>query len=176
MAWHRTRTDTGSGVQPAADLDAMAQGCAAALEIRGVLVTVVEGDRQRVLGAHGLPAHVRRGTTLVPANPSCRVVAATGKPRLVQDGRARHVDDPARLGAVAYAGLPVVAPVFGGSPIVLAAIDSAPRAWCERDVGVLRGFATGAAAALDNHALHRRCEEFRLALGVIMFQASYMTV
>ena len=156
MAWRRVRTDTGGGGHFAGDLDVIAQGCAAALQIGGVLVTAIEGDAQRVLGVHGLPRHVLRGATLVPANPSCRVVAATGKPRLVQDGRVRQVDDPARLGAVAYAGMPVAAHAVA-APVVLAAIDRAPRAWCERDVSVLRGGAAIAAATIDAQALQRRC-------------------
>ncbi|MBL8621868.1 MAG: GGDEF domain-containing protein [Myxococcales bacterium] len=158
MAWRRARTDTGGGVHFAEDLDAIAQGCAAALQIDGVLVTSIEGERQRVLGVHGLPGHVLRGALLVPANPSCRVVAATGKPRLVQDGRARRVDDPARLGAVAYAGMPVATHAVV-APVVLAAIAGAPRAWCERDVSVLRGFAAIAASTLDGQALQRRCAQ-----------------
>ena len=67
MAWRRVRTDTGGGGHFAGDLDVIAQGCAAALQIGGVLVTAIEGDAQRVLGVHGLPRHVLRGATLVPA-------------------------------------------------------------------------------------------------------------
>ncbi len=156
MAWRRARIATGGGGHFAGDLDAVAQGCAAALQIGGVLVTSIEGEAQRVLGVHGLPSHVLRGAMLVPANPSCRVVAATGKPRLVQDGRVRHVDDPARLGAVAYAGLPVAT---RAGAVVLAAIDRAPRAWCERDVSVLRGFAAIAASTIDGQTLQRRCAQ-----------------
>lgn len=156
MAWRRARTDTGGGGHYADDLDAIARGCAAALQVGGVLVAAIEGERQRVLGGHGLPGHVLRGALLVPANPSCRVVAATGKPRLMQDARVRQVDDPARLGAVAYAGMPVIAHAIA-APVVLAAIHRAPRAWCERDVSVLRGFAASAASTIDAQALQRRC-------------------
>lgn len=158
MAWRRARTGTGGDGHFVEDLDAIARGCAAALQIRGALLTAIEGEAQRVLGVHGLPRHVLRGATLVPANPSCRVVAATGKPRLVQDGRVRHVEDPARLGAVAYAGMPVATHAAAG-PVVLAAIDGAPRAWCERDVSVLRGFAAIAASTIDGQALQRRCAQ-----------------
>ena len=158
MAWRRARTDTGGGVPIAEDLGAVALGCAAALQIGGVLVTAVDGERQRVLAVHGLPGHVLPGTMLVPANPSCRAVATTGKPRLVQDGRVRSVADPARLGVVAYAGIPVATHAIG-APVVLAAIDGAPRAWCDRDVSVLRGFAAIAASTIDAQALVRRCDQ-----------------
>lgn len=162
MAWRRARSDSWGSSPVVEYLDTVAQGCAAALHIGGVLVTSVDGERQRVLGSHGMPSHVLSGTTLVPSNPSCRVVAATGKPRLVQDGRTRHVDDPARLGAVAYAGMPVATRAIGAA-VVLAAIDRAPRAWCERDVAVLRGFASIAASTIDGQALLQRCEQLERA-------------
>src|SRR5215471_2797416 len=105
-----------------------------------VLVTLVDDRRQFFKSAVGLaePWATRRETPL--SHSFCKHVVASGKPLVVADARQSPLlrDNPAitDLGVIAYAGVPLEAQ---GRPIgAFCAIDTAPHAWSDEEVSLLR--------------------------------------
>lgn len=118
-----------------------------------VLISVVEGTRQVLVGSHGLP-EMRDGGS----SPLCREVAIAGRPIIFQDARRRLPSGergPWGFELVGYAGvaLNMQAPSRVGA---LAALSPIRRAWQSYDLQILRTLADTAAAILDMHA---GCEE-----------------
>ena len=127
-------------------LDQIASAAAALLDVRLVLISVIDGPLQIVVGSHGLAKVRADGPT-----PLCRDVATAGRPIVLQDARRRL---PARARSawgfelVGYAGvaLSLRDPHRAGA---LAAVTSVRRAWQSHDLDVLRCLAASAAAVLD---------------------------
>ncbi len=107
------------------------------------LVSLVDADRQFFKSSVGLgePLASARGTPL--SLSLCKNVVATGRPLVIEDARAtaefRDHGATREMGVVAYLGVPL----FSEGAILgtFCAIDGAPRAWTEEDVGLLRDLA-----------------------------------
>jgi GAF domain-containing protein len=112
------------------------------------LVSLVDADRQFFAGQRGL-AEPWAGLRQTPLSHSfCRHVVAGDAPLVVADARGHPLvcDSPAvaELGVAAYLGAPLRAP--GGLVLgSLCVIDTAPRAWAEEDVAIVRDLAEAAA-------------------------------
>jgi len=111
------------------------------LRVPVALVSLVDDKRQFFKSAVGLgePWATRRETPLT--HSFCQYGVTTGEPLIVMDAREhpwlRQNSAIAELGAVAYAGVPLVTSeqqVIG----MLCAIDSAPRRWSDDDIATLR--------------------------------------
>jgi PAS domain S-box-containing protein len=108
------------------------------------LVTLVDEDRQFFKSRHGLPETWR--TRLEHALPDsfCRHVVAKNEPLVIRDAHKhplmRDKLPATELGATAYLGIPLVTPdgYVAGSFCV---IDSKPRNWSKRDIGIMSDLA-----------------------------------
>jgi hypothetical protein len=143
--------------------DRLTRVVTAVLGVPVALVSLVDADRQFFKSCVGLPEPwaTARGTPL--SHSFCQHVVGTGEPLVVRDAREHpEVRDNLAirdLGVIAYAGIPLVT----GDGHVLGsfcAIDSSPREWTEREVGILRDLAAAAATEI---ALRAEVVERRLA-------------
>src|SRR5438874_6119201 len=135
-------------------LDCIAAGAAALLDVPLIVISVLDGARQEIVGAHALAEHSLQQQEGCPA---CRDVALSGRPIIAQDARSRLPRSARRgwgLELVGYAGVPLV--LEGGRTGTLAAFAPARRTWQSRDLLVLRSIADAASAVLDTQ---RRCDE-----------------
>ena len=130
-------------------LEQIASTAAELLDVRLVLISLVDDPPQLFVGSDGLSKiHADR------PSPLCRDVATTGRPIVLQDARRRlpaHAQGAWEFDLVGYAGvsLSLQHPTRRGA---LAAITSVRRAWQTRDLHVLRCLAAAAAAVLDMRA------------------------
>jgi diguanylate cyclase len=126
------------------------------------LVSLVTADRQFFKSHTGLPA----GVTETPLSESfCQHAVTTQQPFIVEDAREHPlvmgnlaVRD---LGAVAYAGMPLV--LSDGNAVgAFCAIDMQPRKWSGQDIRILKDLAAAVTAhlelrkALADQSLHDR--------------------
>lgn len=126
------------------------------------LVSLVTADRQFFKSQIGLPP----GITETPLSHSfCQHAVSTQQPLIVEDARIHPlvasnlaVRD---LGAVAYAGMPLV--LSDGNAVgAFCAIDMKPRRWSEQDIRILADLAAAVTAhlelrkALADQSLHDR--------------------
>ena len=132
-------------------LDQIASAAALLLDVRLVLISVVDGPRQVVVGSYGL-AHKHAHEP----SPLCRDVATAGRPIILQDVRRRlpahaHARGTCGFEIIGYAGVPLS--VRHTTPRgALAALTSVRRAWQGDDLHVLRSLAAAAGAVLDMRA------------------------
>jgi PAS domain S-box-containing protein len=130
--------------------DSLTRLAAAALQVPGALVTLVDRDRQWFTSAYGLgePWRTMRESPL--SHSFCRHVVERGATLAIADARRDPLvrDNPAieAMGVVAYAGAPLV--VDGHVLGAVAAFSPTAREWSDRDVALLREFAELAAAEL----------------------------
>jgi two-component system, cell cycle sensor histidine kinase and response regulator CckA len=122
------------------------------LDVPVVLITLVDAERQFFKSCPGLPEpwQSRRQTPL--SHSFCQHVVRSGEPLVVEDARAHPLvrDNPAipDMGAIAYAGVPV-ATCDGHRLGSLAAVDTVPRNWSERDLQTLGHLAKFVAKEVD---------------------------
>lgn len=113
------------------------------------LVSLIEKDRQFVVGRSGVPDEV---TELPLSHTFCNHVVKGGAPVIVGDGR----EDPVfkdnigvtEYGVVAYAGMPVS---IGDGEMVgaVCAVDMEPRKWTEDELAVLGELAQTTSTILE---------------------------
>lgn len=125
-------------------LDRTASGATALLEVPLVLISVLDGARQEILGAHGLAKHGVQGKAPCAL---CRDVALSGRPIIVQDARSRLPP------AARHGWGPLV--LDGGRAGALAAFGPARRTGQSRDLLALRSLADAAGAVLDMQLRYR---------------------
>ncbi len=120
--------------------DRLTEAAAAELGADGVLLTLVDADRQFFKSKGGASERLdaRRETPL--SHSFCQYVVAGNAPLLVEDARedpklrTNHAIED--LGVVAYAGVPLLDPA--GRPLgALCAIDHQPREWTREDLAKL---------------------------------------
>jgi two-component system cell cycle sensor histidine kinase/response regulator CckA len=116
------------------------------------LLSTADGDRVILKSCFGLPEPSAVRSEMPPLDPFCRDVVASGRPRLIDDVRADSaVPGGGRLPesrALAYAGVPLLTPrgtVLGSFCVM----DTNPRRWTERDIGILTGLAAAAMAEIE---------------------------
>ena len=136
-------------------LDRLARLAARVLHAPTALVSIVDADRQYVIGCAGLsePWSAIGQTPLV--HPFCQSVVAEAAPLIVDDARTHPLlhQHPAiaDLGIRAYAGMPLITTdgVARGSFCV---IDSVPRQWTADELDTLRELTTLVVEELDRQA------------------------
>jgi GAF domain-containing protein len=147
--------------------DAMASLSADLVGAPGAVVSLLDDEHELLLGVSGLPEAHSRGQRWPRHGSPADAIAAAGRPLVTGDTRedAALRDNPTigRLGAVAYAGVPVRA--GDGQPIgSVAAFHAEPHAWTRREIRRL----TAVAALIGDHlALHRRLRETELTQRMI---------
>ena len=129
---------------PEEGFDRITRLAARALEAPVSVVSLVDDRRQFLKSALGLdgPLNTAQQTSL--SYSFCRHVVASAAPLVVDDATAHPVvrDNPAvrEFGVMAYLGVPIRSPdgfVLG----TLCVVESKPRAWSEREVGLLNELA-----------------------------------
>jgi PAS domain S-box-containing protein len=120
------------------------------LHVPVALVTLVDADQQVLVSSRGLAGASAGQASL--AHSFSQEVVATGEPLVIGDVRAHPLvqDDPAtaNLGAIAYAGIPLVTPE-GDALGCVSVLDYQPRAWTDQEVALLRDLAATAMMALE---------------------------
>ncbi len=147
-------------------LDRLARLAARVLHAPTALVSIVDADRQYVIGCAGLPEpwFAIGQTPLAP--PFCQSVVAEAAPLIVDDARTHPLlhQHPAiaDLGVRAYAGMPLITTdgVARGSFCV---IDSVPRQWTADELDTLRELTTLVVEELDRQAKSKPRPEDALA-------------
>lgn len=126
---------------PEESFDALTELASSLLGVPVALVSLVDTNRQFFKSQVGLgePWATRRETPLT--HSFCQWVVSGHEELVVSDARTHpvlsHNQAIADLGVVAYAGVPLTA--SNGEAIgSLCAIDTAPRAWSEADLALLR--------------------------------------
>ncbi len=147
-----------------AAFDRLTRLAARVLQVPVALVSLVDADRQIFKGAVGLgePWASRRETPL--SHSFCQHVVASNEPLIIEDARNHPLvrDNLAipDLGAVAYAGVPLVTAdghVLGS----FCAIDHEPRIWTESDLATIQDLT---AAALTEIEMQTSARQAHLAL------------
>jgi PAS domain S-box-containing protein len=128
---------------PDEGFDRLARFASRLLDAPVALITLLDGNRQLLKSAVGLPTSAD-GDAFAPLAAICRRTVESPRPLLIADARedARVAEDPGirGLGFVAFAGAPLLAP--DGRPLgSLCVIDRNPRDWTEQSVQTLRDVA-----------------------------------
>ena len=133
-------------------LDHLALLASDVLNAPAALISMVDGDRERLEGSTGLPeTWVSEGS--FPLDYSfCAHLVGTGEPLLVEDARRdeRVQGNPAieEMHVISYAGVPLrtqAGQVLGA----VCVIDHQPRAWTESEVHVLTRIADAAREEIE---------------------------
>jgi GAF domain-containing protein len=132
-------------------LDRLAGVAADLLRVEVVVISVLEGRAQLIVGSHGVVPLINRGCAY------CGAVARSACPVVIHDAISRLpalVRHGWGIDLVAYAGVPL-APV-GSLVGTMAAFSSELRSWLPRDLLVLRSLADAAAGVLDAWSMDQR--------------------
>ncbi|MFG1602701.1 GAF domain-containing SpoIIE family protein phosphatase [Actinoplanes sp. NPDC049265] len=142
-----------TGLSAAADpvFDRFAEMVRNVVGVPVALVTLVEADRQIFPGAQGLgePWQAQRYTPL--SHSFCQHVVVSAEPLVITDART----DPRVTGNLAITDLDVIG--YAGMPLTdadglvlgsLCAIDTAPREWTPRELGLLADLAAACSDSL----------------------------
>ncbi len=129
-----------------ATLDRIATATASTLSVPTVAITLLDGNQQRCIGAHGFS---REDRSLFSA--FCLEVAIANRPVIVQDARSR-TSSTARTAwgneLISYAGIPLTLSGLGRNGAI-GACAPGRRAWQDRDLAILRAFGDAASAVLE---------------------------
>lgn len=126
-------------------LDRVATGAATALGVPAIAITMLDGNQQVCIGAHGFD---RADRTLFSS--FCLEVAIASRPVIVQDARSRSATTRLAWGLdlVAYAGVPLQ--VLNGARMgAIGACLSIRRGWQDRDLAILRAFGDVASVVIE---------------------------
>ena len=127
------------------DLDALARAAAEAVDVPIGLVTFVDGEWMRFVGAYGLVGPLASARRILVSESFCQDVVARSAPVIMRDTaddpRSRPTGAAVRVGA--YLGVPLRA-ADGPTVGVLCAVDSRARDWTPEEISALRGVAIAA--------------------------------
>jgi GAF domain-containing protein len=127
-------------------LDRLAKAAAVVLGVQIVAISILDGNRQQCVGAHGFAREDR-----ALASTFCYEVAAANRPIIVQDARSRNSPTALHgwgLDLVGYAGVPLLLPIASRHGAI-GACSPTRRAWQDRDLEILRAFADAASVVLE---------------------------
>jgi len=156
-----------AALEATALLDSPAEECfdrytrlaTAALEVPVSLISLVDSHRQFFKSQVGLPEPWASCRETSLSHSFCQHVVADNKPLIVEDARfdPRLCDNLALrdLSVVAYLGIPLT----GAQGQVLGsfcAIDSKPRRWSSREIGILKDLAAGIGGEIELRGLTRQ--------------------
>ncbi|MGW1223642.1 GAF domain-containing SpoIIE family protein phosphatase [Streptomyces californicus] len=154
--------ETGLSAASDAGMERFARLAAELVGVPVSLVSLVEPARQVFPGMVGLPGPWAESRQTPLTHSLCRHVVAEGRPLVLTDARedARTVTSLAipDLGVVGYAGMPLTdsdGQVLGS----LCAIDTEPRRWSERELGLLEDLAAACSAELRLRIVSRQRQD-----------------
>jgi signal transduction histidine kinase/PAS domain-containing protein len=129
------------------DLDAVARAAAEAVDVPIGLVTLIDGDWMRFVGAHGLAGPLAASRRILVTESFCQDVVASGAEVMVgdtgEDPRSRPSAAGANIVVKAYMGVPLHAP--GGEVVgAVCVVDVRTREWTPAEVDAVRGVAATA--------------------------------
>jgi diguanylate cyclase (GGDEF)-like protein len=122
--------------------DAFARALASAMSVPLVVISRATSHAQKVVGVHESERGLGAPPITVSATALCHLVVHGAKPVIVHDVRRRvgvGSDSLAALNIAGYAAVPIVVEDLAVGAV--AALDHCVRAWSDRDVELLRGFA-----------------------------------
>lgn len=134
-------------------LDRLARLARRSLNVPTALITVIEPDRQRFIGADGLPESLSVSRTTPIEVSLCKYVEAGREPLLIGDFAIDHRPETVSLaqafGYQSYAGVPMWrvgagAGLFG----TFCVLDHVPRAWTDDELLLLTDLGATAATEL----------------------------
>jgi serine phosphatase RsbU (regulator of sigma subunit) len=139
----------GVAAEPDPELEYLAGRVRADLAVPIGLVSVLAEDREVFPGLAGLPQPWASERSAPLDRSICRHVVSSGRPLVIADARAdeRLADAAADLGVAGYLGTPLL-DSDGGVLGVLCAMDTAPRAWSDREVAALEQLAKACSGEL----------------------------
>ncbi len=141
------------GASPDAAFDRITRLTTRLLRVPVALLTLVDADRQLLLGVDG-PWPGARETPLT--HSFCQHVVGRGAPVVVEDARnvavLRESAAATDLNVVAYAGLPLTTP-DGHVVGALCAIADGPRQWSQEDLDALADLAAVATSEVERRTL-----------------------
>ncbi|MGW4251980.1 GAF domain-containing SpoIIE family protein phosphatase [Streptomyces californicus] len=154
--------ETGLSAASDAGMERFARLAAELVGVPVSLVSLVEPARQVFPGMVGLAGPWAESRQTPLTHSLCRHVVAEGRPLVLTDARedARTVTSLAipDLGVVGYAGMPLTdsdGHVLGS----LCAIDTEPRRWSERELGLLEDLAAACSAELRLRIISRQRQD-----------------
>ncbi|ADO74802.1 GAF domain-containing sensor histidine kinase [Stigmatella aurantiaca] len=108
------------------------------------MVNFLDEERLFCKSCHGFPEPWLRQRAMPLSHSVCQHTVAAGAPLFVEDTRKhpllRKCLDMETLGAVAYAGVPLINP--GGQALgTLCVLDTVPRRWTDREAKILKDLA-----------------------------------
>jgi diguanylate cyclase (GGDEF)-like protein len=137
---------------PEQDFDRFTALASELLSVPVSLVSLIDRDRQFFKSAHGLQGAFEQARETPLSHSFCKYPVANREPLIVSDARddARFTDNLAvrDLSVIAYAGMPLIL-ADGYAVGAMCAIDTAPHAWSDRDLRILRDLAAAVSAMLD---------------------------
>jgi len=115
-----------------------------ALDVPVAIISIVDEHRQVFAGHSGLPSPWNERGETPMTHSFCQYVVEHNAPLIVTDANlhdlVRSNDAIADLGVIAYLGVPIY--LDGGELVgAIAAIDSKPRVWSDRDLATLHSLA-----------------------------------
>ncbi len=132
------------------------------LGVPTAMVSLVDADRQVLLGAEGVPEPWGELRETPLSHSFCQHVVDREGPLVVSDARTvpllagnKAIDE---LQVVAYAGMPLTT-AAGHTLGSLCAIDSSPRTWSQDDLDALADLAATVMAEVELRRLARRLQE-----------------
>ncbi|HEX2078307.1 MAG TPA: GAF domain-containing sensor histidine kinase [Longimicrobium sp.] len=141
-----------AGTPPEEAFDRVTRLAVQLLRVPISLLSLVDGERQWVKSAAGLPEGQGAPRSIPLGRSICGTVAATGRPLVIADVEgepAGGVDAAMRgWGVRAYAGVPLVTRE-GHAVGVLCVADTRPHPWNDEEVGALRDLAALAATEIE---------------------------
>lgn len=149
---------------PAAELDQLTRLLSARLQAPLALVTVIDVDRQFLLGATGLSGALATSRQTDLAGSFCKHVLFDEAPLVIPDvtraSRVRGNTSIEALGIGSYLGVPVI--TSDGLRVgACCVIDRVPRDWSERDVADVRHVAELATALVEGRLSRASAERER---------------
>ncbi|MCA1221434.1 SpoIIE family protein phosphatase [Streptomyces sp. 8L] len=156
--------ETGLTARADAGMDRFARLVAEVVGVPVALVALVEPSRQILPGMVGLAQPWARTRQTPLTHSLCRHVVAEGEPLVLTDARRdpRSCSSLAtgEMGVVGYAGMPLL-DVDGEVLGSLCAIDTRPREWTARELGLLEDLAAACTAELRLRIVSRQREAAR---------------
>ena len=138
--------------------DRFARLAAAVLNAPVALVSLVDADRQFFKSCVGLPEPWASARQTPLSHSFCQHAVTSREPLVVEDAREHPVVKSnlaiRDLGVVAYLGVPLI--TSGGHALgSFCVIDSKPRRWTEREVGVVRDLTAAVVTEIELRAQTR---------------------
>ncbi|MDX6650370.1 MAG: hypothetical protein QOJ97_2321 [Solirubrobacteraceae bacterium] len=132
------------------------------LNVPTALVSIVTRDRHHIKSCVGVAEPWGSQSELPITHSFCRHVVVAEEPLVVSDARDHPLlrDNPAirELGAIAYAGVPLVT-AAGRTIGTVCVMDAKPRLWTREDVALLRDLADTAVTTIELRAAVRRARD-----------------